>query len=159
LAEWLANNIPLISGVGVALLSFLTSFASFLGGREGTDKQVKRIKEYATIYSMLPKDSIAKGNIEQLLDALTQKAMEQVSRKVNSSMIAAMIFSAVVGGLISFLLARWAMNAFALWSILLWILFTLIALFTISLSIIGWTLRFSGSKSSKKLHLPDFARF
>lgn len=36
--DWLANNVPLISGIAVAALSFLTSFVKFLNEQNASTK-------------------------------------------------------------------------------------------------------------------------
>ena len=147
--NWVTTNFPLLSGVAVAFLSFLSSFINLFRERTVESKDIKKAKDYIAIYSGLSDGIQAKKNIELLLTQLTQKIVEQSMRKFDSSNMAAIIFVAVVGGGVSYLLALWATNVSGLFSVLIWIVFGTVFLFTIALSIAGWTLRY-GKSSPKK---------
>ena len=64
--DWLANNVPLISGIAVAALSFLTSFVKFLNEQNASTKMTQRLKEYSDIYASLPDTTKARGDIAKL---------------------------------------------------------------------------------------------
>jgi len=83
--DWIADNLPIISGVVVALLSALSSFVSFLRHRKS--KSIRRIKEYADILPLLANESRAKQNINELLEQETKELLEQKNRKIDVASI------------------------------------------------------------------------
>lgn len=134
----------------MAFLSVLSSFIKFFNERNIESKNIKRVKDYTEIYSELPDETQAKKNIESLLTQLTQKMVEQNSKKLNPSNIVAMIIFAIAGGILSSLLALWAMSVKDFWAVLIWIVFGAVIFFTIGLSIAGWAARYNSNSSSKK---------
>lgn len=58
--NWLVENAAILSGLGVALLSFLSSFIKFLNDRSVSEKSLKKLKSYTDIYVILPNDVEAK---------------------------------------------------------------------------------------------------
>ena len=129
----------------MAIFSFLSSFINFFKEQNVEAKDIKRAKDYIEIYSALHGEIQAKKNIELLLTQLTQEMVERNSRKLNTSNIAAIIFVAIVGGGLSYLLAFWATSISGFWAVLIWIAFSAVFLFTIALSIVGWTSRYTKS--------------
>ncbi|MGW8114001.1 hypothetical protein ACVS9P_02260 [Caproicibacterium sp. NSD3] len=126
--NWIASNLPSISGIAVAFLSFLSSFISFFSERNIESKNIKRVKDYTEIYSKLPDGTQAPKNIELLLTQLTQKMVEQNSKKLNPSNIIIMIIFAV-GGRLSYLLVLWAMSFKGFLAVLMWIVFGVVIFF------------------------------
>lgn len=141
--NWLADNVPAVSGIAVATLSFLTSLFNLRMEQSTEKKDMKKLKQYAEIYSVLPEESGAKRNIDSILKYLSEKVLEQEKRKVNVANVIAAILLALVGGGLSYLVASWAAKINGFFSIVLWILFAVIALFTILISITGWVSRYN----------------
>jgi len=136
--DWLFENIPILSGVAVAALSFLSSLVKLIGERNGGARRIKRLKTYSEMYSVMPSNSIARENLEALMDKETSFILERVNRKLNIANLIAVIILASVGGTISYLLALWATNTNSIiLSILAWVLFTIGAFFTIGISVVG----------------------
>jgi amino acid transporter len=136
--NWLINNIPLISGVAVAFLSFLTSFIKLLNERSVSTKGIKKIKDYTDIYAVLPDSVEAKDNIAQLLNQETKRILARTGRKVNVTNVVAVVIVAIAGGALSYLLVLWATNSSVLvFTVLAWLLFAISVIFTLGISITG----------------------
>lgn len=131
------DNIPVIFGVAVAVLSFLSSLIKFFNEQNIGIKVTKRAKEYADIYSSLPDGIDAKTDVAKLLKLETEQLLERRLRKINYGNVAAVIIVALVGGGLSYLLALWATNSPTIIAVLAWILFTAVAFFTLGISITG----------------------
>lgn len=147
--SWITTNLPLLSGIAVAFLSFLSSFIEFFRERNSENKKIKKVKEFTDIYSSLPETVEAKENVGLLLTQLTKELLEQNNRKINKSTIFAIIFIALVGGGLSYLLASWATISNGIFAFILWLAFGIVILFTIALSITGWASRYNEDKNQK----------
>lgn len=136
----LLENIPIISGVAVAVLSFLSSLIKFLSERSAGARGVKRLKDYTDIYTALPSNLGAKANIAKLVEQETAQLLKRTNKRLNVVNIIALVVVAVVGGGMSYILAFWAINThLAVFAIIAWLLFAVVALFTLGLSIVGLT--------------------
>lgn len=140
--DWIVNNFALFSGIAVAFLSFLSTFFTFLKDRNKEAKYLKRMKDYTDILQSLPDNSKAKKNFEFLVDQNSDKLLFQTSREINPGSITATIVLALLGGVISYFLAFCANKTHGFFAVLFWVIFTLVSLFTILISIAGWTLRY-----------------
>ena len=146
--DWIANNFPAFSGIAVALLSFLSSLRELLNeGNKGT-KDIKKMKQCAEIYALLPNTSEAKINIDAVLKQLSEKILKRESRKINIPNIIAVVFIASVGGGLSYLLALVAIRFSGFFSVVCWVLFAIVAFFTVALSITGLASRYKESPKS-----------
>lgn len=147
--QWLIDNFPVLSGVAVSFLSFLSSFGEYLRERGYKNRGIKRIVSYAETLAVLPEGKV-KNNILNLLDIETNRLIEQNTRKVNVANIAALVFVSVVGGGLSYLLALWATNITGLFSILAWLLFAVVVFFTLGISLAGLGSIYEKPKVGKK---------
>ncbi|MDR0883743.1 MAG: hypothetical protein LBN05_03950 [Oscillospiraceae bacterium] len=149
---WVSDNIPLMAGSAVALLSFLSALFKFLNERNSKSndlKDIKRMKEYAEIYSSLPDEASAKKDIDQLLALLTQKMLLQNNRKINKMNLAMALIFAIFGGSISYLLAWWATLVNGFWAIIIWGVFGIIVLFTLAMFAAGLSSLYKNDDASK----------
>ena len=147
--NFIIENSALAAGILVAFLSFLSSLFNFMKDRNIEAKQIKRIKQFTEVYKELPNDSQAKKNFEVLINQLSDKLLIQHTRKVNSITVSAVIIIALLGGGVSFLLASVANNTAGFISVLFWVLFGCVTIFTIALSATGWATRYNNASRSK----------
>jgi amino acid transporter len=98
----------------------------------------------------MPDDLPAKSLAADIVHAEATRVKDRLTRKVNSGNLSALIFVSVVGGTFSYLLVLWATNASQVLSIVAWILFGLIALFTLLMAISGFSLLYAPNKNSDK---------
>lgn len=136
--NWIVDNIPIISGVAVAFLSFLSSLIKFLNEPNVGVRGMKKMKDYTEMYAALPDRVDAKKDIAKLLKQETERTLRLTNRKVNKSNVAAVIFLSVLGGGLSYLFALWATNSsITIITILAWLLFATAVVFTFGISIAG----------------------
>lgn len=136
--SWLLDNMPLISGVVVAFLSFLSSFIKLLSERNIDAMGIKKLRAYADIYSLLPDNINDKDNIEKLLNQETERVFKQTSKHINIANIVLVIMVAILGGGLSYLFALWATSSdIMIFAILAWLLFAIVVIFTLGISIAG----------------------
>ena len=148
--DWLANNVPLISDIAVAALSFLTSFVKFLNEQNASTKMTQRLKEYSDIYASLPDTTKARGDIAKLLKIEAERLLRRTNRKLNIANMIAVIVVALVGGGLSYIFALWAMDsAHIALTILAWLLFSFVAFFTLGISIAGLASMYEEPKEKK----------
>ena len=147
--ELISENIPAISGISVALLSFLGALIDFFKESRVERKDLRKAKDYIEIYSALPEGSVVKKNMEVILEIQIQKLAEKEIRKINVANIIAVIFVALLGGSLSYLIASWAIINKGILSWILWLIFAIIVFFTLGLSITGWSSRYNKTTSSK----------
>lgn len=148
--DWLANNVPLISGIAVAALSFLTSFVKFLNEQNASTKTTQRLKEYSDIYVNLPDTTEARGYIAKLLKIEAERLLRRTNRKLNIANMIGVIVVALVGGGLSYISALWAMiSAHIALTILAWLLFSFVTFFTLGVSIAGLASMYEEPKEKK----------
>lgn len=135
--EFISNNPSLFGGIILAFLSLLSSIINFFKDRKVEEKKTKKMQEYVEIYNILPDNLKAKKTLEKIIEQLAENILTQHSQKINLANIIATIFLAVVCGGISYLLAMWASHSTGFWSVLLWILFSFSALFTVLVPFAG----------------------
>ncbi len=136
--RWLADNIPLISGLGVAFLSFLSSFIKYLNERNMSGKGIKKMRGYAEIYAILPDGTDAKTDLANLIVKEAKQILLRTDRKINIANILLVLFIASLGGWLSYMLASWAISSNQLVvQVLAWVLFAVVAFFALGISIAG----------------------
>lgn len=148
--SWLIENAAILSGLGVAFLSFLTSFIKFINDRSVSERSLRKLKSYSDIYISLPDRAEAKHDIEQLLKIETGRMLQHANRKLNGTNITAVIVVAVTGGILSYFAMLWALSAgYWLWTLIAWTLFAVVAFFTLGLSVVGLASIYEPPKKDK----------
>ncbi|MDR2687645.1 MAG: hypothetical protein LBB75_07820 [Oscillospiraceae bacterium] len=140
--SWIANNIPLISAIAIALLSFFSSLIRFVSDQKAEEKYIEKMKAYCEIYSTLPDDSTAKSSIENIMVWTVRKILQSNKKTLNTWWIAIIIFVTLGFGVLSYFLSLWATRAHGFWSVLLWILFAVIICLAALTFIMGWSTRY-----------------
>lgn len=146
--ESIVKNIPTISGVTVALLSFFGALLEFIKESRSERKDLIKTKDYLEIYSALPEGSSAKKSMESILEVQIKKIADKETRTINLTNIIAMIIVAIIGGWVSYLVASWALNTAGILSWILWCIFGFVFFFALGLSITGWASRYNKDTNS-----------
>lgn len=135
-----------VVAVGSLALSFLRLFKE----NDANDRRIKRIINLVEVCDKLENDSDAKRNIQTILNIETEKIKNILTRKVNYANLVALIFVAIVGGSFSYGSLLLANNSLAILSILGWILFAIVAFFTLGISITGLASIYNSENDKKE---------
>lgn len=135
--NWLTDNIPIISSALVSVSSVLISIIKLSKENDASTKKIKRLVDLSDVYTKLPENAKAKGDLNDILQIETEKFKMILTRKVNVSNVAVVIIISILGGFLLYFLALWATNSWILWSIIAWVLFAVVAIFTVGIAITG----------------------
>ena len=148
---WISENFPIIASVAVGFLAFLSALINFSRERNAEAKNMKILKAYAEIYSLLPNEVASKNDIEILISHLIRKQLDKSTRKADPSSIILLIIIAVGGGILVYYLATWAIQqGSGFLYVLFWILFWVTLFFIAALFIAGWASLYKTDDKSKK---------
>lgn len=149
--EWVSQNLAVISGV---LVPLLLAVVGPMLERDGGGRDLKRIKRYAQLRSMLVDGSEAASNLDSLLaeetGVLVDRNLPRVGRKLDGSNIAAIVFVSLIGGAASFGLVTWAQHTVGFWSGVLWFAFYGWTVFILLLVFIGGSSSFYKKKTAEE---------
>lgn len=143
--------IQLWSAIAVAVLTVIVG--PIIRG-EVSGRLLKRIAAHADLRSKLSDGSAAKRELDALLDAevkaLRTQSEYRLTRRVNGGNVAALIFIALVGGLIVYgLVAAGLALSGTGWAIILFVVAVLVGLFAILLAAAGMGTLYAPPKPRK----------
>lgn len=147
--SWLVDNLPVISGSIVAVLSILISLLRLSKETDISSKKIKRLSGIVEIYNNMPENTHGKKTMSDVIDIEVSKFKGILTRKVNKANVSAVVVVSIVGGLVSYGVALWATSVSIIWAVILWIAFSFIAFFTIGLVAVGLASVFEEDKEDK----------
>lgn len=149
--EWVSQNLAVISGV---LVPLLLAVVGPILERDGGGRDLKRIKRYAQLRSMLVDGSEAASDIDSLLaaetGALLDRNMPRVGREIDGGNIFAIFCVSLLGGAASFGLVTWAQHTVGFWSGVLWFVFAGWTVIILLLVLIGGSSSFYKKKTTEE---------
>lgn len=130
------SNVPIISSSVVAILSILLSFTKLFFENYTGSRRVKRLTDLVVLSKNIERSN-SKRIANDIISIELKEIRNSLTRKVNKANIAIVITISLLGGLISYALALWAINSGIVLSIIAWILFVAVAVMTVGLAITG----------------------
>ena len=149
--DWLTEHLPMLLSAFVAVSSALIAVVKLFTESSTSTRRIKRLADLADVYTKLPDGLEAKGSIGDTLTTEANRMKERTERKVNAANIAAALIIAVIGGAMTFGLASWATSSpSALWTVVAWVLFVIVAFFTLALAVAGLALMYSHDSETEE---------